>query len=124
LWRASFFHVLGIKRIIFALDAWTFFKVRFDPVVLNSLANGGSVIGAILGVATLFAATTSDLNLLNFLGVMHLISLIELITQISDFAKYLDLKLVAADNFEQVLCVRVQLHSTRLLRMQGHGRNC
>jgi uncharacterized membrane protein YqgA involved in biofilm formation len=60
LWRESFFHVLGIKRIIFALDAWTFFKVRFDPVVLNSLANGGSVIGAILGVATLFAATTSD----------------------------------------------------------------
>jgi hypothetical protein len=32
---------------------------------------------------------------------MHLISLIELITQISDFAKYLNLTLVAADNFDR-----------------------
>ncbi len=35
---------------------------------------------------------------------MHLISLIELITQISDFAKYLDLKLVAADNRPRFNC--------------------
>ncbi|MFY9841114.1 MAG: hypothetical protein WAK55_32515, partial [Xanthobacteraceae bacterium] len=43
-------------------------------------------------------------QLLNFLSVMRAISLVELITQISHFAKCLDLMLVAANDFEGRVC--------------------
>src|SRR6266487_3487354 len=62
-------------------------------------------------------------QLLSFRGVFLLV---DLITQLGNFTVCLGLELVAADDFDDILCIRLQLGSVRrlTLRIQGHGGDC
>jgi hypothetical protein len=45
--KARCFRIKSLHWVIAALDAWPFLKVRFDPVVLDLLANGRNAIALV-----------------------------------------------------------------------------